>query len=382
MRSLSFVYLSIASLTFFNLGLPHSGGLAATNFSEQEIDDNRLVAVARPYDNGKKYDLLVIEQLPGARPCWQETGSNPVFIDPLLLNFDFTGSCERSTDSNGYSIRINGEDYGLDYLFRIVERNGELWLVGTPRGRNASVKPELVIGRTRGLKPGLLKIFLNPGWRMTQRTISGTPLHHIYFSARNTDFPTPDSENSSPKVPASPQNNTPKPVKEWKFTAPISSEKNLPPVVVRENIPEKLSSPPPLPDNAIKKPSEPLSEDIPEKLSSLPPLPDNATKKPTEPLSDGGRKSLSEILPLPSNGLASLPTTTPSSTTSPSVFRVIALAKNSQEQQKVKQIYPDAFATSYQGLSVLQVGRFGNRNNAELIVNTLKSAGLEGRIVQ
>jgi len=74
----------------------------------------------------------------------------------LLLDFDFTGSCERATDSNGYSLRIRGTDYGLEYLLRIVQRNGELVLVGTPRNPRQS---EVIVGRTKGLGTGLIQIY-------------------------------------------------------------------------------------------------------------------------------------------------------------------------------------------------------------------------------
>jgi hypothetical protein len=53
-----------------------------------------------------------LEQIPGKQKCWSESGSNPVMIDPLLLNFDFTGICRRATDSNGYSIRLDGRISG------------------------------------------------------------------------------------------------------------------------------------------------------------------------------------------------------------------------------------------------------------------------------
>ena len=151
-----------ATLTAFIANLP----VQAVDFQQQEVEQNQFVAIARPY-GGNKYDLLILRQIPGKRQCWQESGSNPVVIDPLLLNFDFTGSCERSTDSNGYSIRLNGQDLGLDYLLRVVERNSELVLVATSR-RNGNSE-EITIGRTRGLSQGLIKIDLDGGWRFSKR---------------------------------------------------------------------------------------------------------------------------------------------------------------------------------------------------------------------
>ena len=174
----------LASITPFN-------SAKAVDFGEQVVDQNKFIAVAAPFDQG--YNLLVIEQIPGKKQCWSESGSNPVTVEPLLLNFDFSGHCKRSTDSNGYSIRIDGQDYGLDYILRIVERNGELYLVGTHRtNRN---QPEVLLGRTYGINNSFAKIFINPGWQFTKRTYEGKTLGHVYFSGDSATIGT------SPDVP-------------------------------------------------------------------------------------------------------------------------------------------------------------------------------------
>jgi N-acetylmuramoyl-L-alanine amidase len=169
----------------------------AANFDEQMIDQTQVIAIARPY-GGNKFDLLVLEQIQGKRQCWGESGSNPVLVDPLLLNFDFTGICRRATDSNGYSIRLDGRDFGLDYILRIVERGGELYLVGTPRDSRRS---ELVVGRTRGMQKGFMKIILEPGWKFSRRAFQGKSLGHFYFSGKESEIlaaagktPPPDTD--------------------------------------------------------------------------------------------------------------------------------------------------------------------------------------------
>lgn len=164
----------------------------AATFDNTEVNPDNFIAVAAPYGNNQ-HQLLIIEQLSNKRPCWRESGSDPVTVDPLLLNFDFTGICGRSTDSNGYSIRMNNQDLGLDYLLRIVERNGELVLVGTPRVDRTA--PEVEIGSTKGMSNGFEKIFLNPGWRFTRRTYQGKALGHIYLT---TDSSAPVARESSP----------------------------------------------------------------------------------------------------------------------------------------------------------------------------------------
>lgn len=182
----------------------------AGQFSETALDQTQVIAIARPYGEGK-YDLLVIEQIPKKKQCWSESGSNPVMVTPLLLNFDFTGHCRRSTDSNGYSVRIDGTDYGLDYLLRVVPRGSELMLVATPRNPKL---PELIIGATQGLNAGFMKIILNPGWQFTKRTYNGKPLGHFYFSgsqANITITPSSPSPSSSPS-PQSPPGSSVEPV--------------------------------------------------------------------------------------------------------------------------------------------------------------------------
>ena len=160
------------TISFFPLS-----SVFASSFGETEVDRDRFAVVAAPYRHG--YNLLILEQIPGQRPCWSETGANPTLVQPLFLEFDFTNACLRSSDSNGYSIRFNNQDYGMDYLLSIVEREGELHLVGTPRD---SSQPELHLGSTNGLGAGSLKIQLKPGWRLTKRTYNGTTTKHVYLS--------------------------------------------------------------------------------------------------------------------------------------------------------------------------------------------------------
>ena len=173
---------------------------ANSPFQEQAIEQSLVVAVARPYGEGK-FDLLVLEQIPGKQPCWTESGSNPTLIDPLLLNFNFSGICRRATDSNGYSIRLDGQDLGLDYLLRVVPRNGELVLVGTARVGNY---PEIMVGRTGGLAGGFMKLHLNPGWQFTKRTYNGKILGHFYVSGSRTALQGAGATSPSPETTTSP----------------------------------------------------------------------------------------------------------------------------------------------------------------------------------
>jgi len=162
----------------------------AQNFGAKEVPQEDYIAVAAPFGDDN-HQLLILEQKSDQRACWDESGSNPVVVDPLLLDFDFTGICGRATDSNGYSIRIDGQDYGQDYLLRVVERNNDLVLVGTPRNNQGE---EVVIGRTNGMADGYLKIQLKPGWNFAKRTYQDETLGHIYL-AKTTDLPFADIRN-------------------------------------------------------------------------------------------------------------------------------------------------------------------------------------------
>ena len=194
---------AIATLLFSScpLILP----VKASQFSETALDQTQVIAIARPYGD-KKYDLLVIEQVPKKKQCWSESGSNPVLVNPLLLNYDFTGICRRSTDSNGYSVRLDGEDYGLEYLLRIVPRGNELVLIGTSRTGKA---PEIILGSTQGLAAGFMKIILKPGWQFSKRTFNNKVLGHFYFSGKQAEVLSPS--NVQPQVPVTLPTATPLP---------------------------------------------------------------------------------------------------------------------------------------------------------------------------
>ncbi|WP_448572724.1 DUF3747 domain-containing protein [Trichothermofontia sp.] len=177
------------------LGSLAPSAVAAT-FEQQEVDQSKLIAIAAPVGSGQGYQLLILEQVADTRPCWQVAGSQPAIVDPLLLQFDFTGICSRSTDSNGYSVRLGGVDYGLQYSLRVQQRDNDLVLIATSfRGKGA---PELEIGRAHGVHAGFVQLVLNPGWRFTKRAFEGKVLGHIYLTR---DQSLQDVAQLSPPVP-------------------------------------------------------------------------------------------------------------------------------------------------------------------------------------
>ena len=169
----------------------------ADRFTEEEIDSENAIAVAIPFGY-KKHKLEIIEQIPNQRQCWNENGTAPVAIDLLLLNFDYTDSCRRIKDSNGYSIRLDGnEEKSSLYLIDVVQRNGELQLVA--KHENPDL-PELVIGQSNGLAEGALKINLDPGWKITKRNYQGETLGHVYLSGNSQLIGTNPQKPQNPKI--------------------------------------------------------------------------------------------------------------------------------------------------------------------------------------
>jgi hypothetical protein len=157
----------------------------AFTFDQTEMVQSNVTAIAQPRQDGS-FQLLVIEQVPNKRQCWSESDSNPITINPLLLNFDFTNDCKRATDSNGYSIRMDGVDLALKYSLSLQNLNGDVVLVGSPSDRNAQ---PLIIGRTKGVVNGFMKIILEPNWRFTKRSYQGKVLGHFYFTSDTGSSP-------------------------------------------------------------------------------------------------------------------------------------------------------------------------------------------------
>lgn len=158
---------------------------SSLKFGQQEVDQSKFIAMAVPLAIGHK--LVILEQISASQQCWREIGTDPVKVDPLLLNFDFTGICDRSTDTNKYSIHQAGQDLTLRYGLKIEQRQGELVLLGSPYPGYQGQKIE--IGRTRGISTEVVKIMLDPGWRFTKRAFNGQTLNHIYLTQDSSEPP-------------------------------------------------------------------------------------------------------------------------------------------------------------------------------------------------
>ncbi|MGF1479443.1 MAG: DUF3747 domain-containing protein [Cyanophyceae cyanobacterium] len=380
----------------------------AVTFDEQEVDQNQFIAVATPVGDNQ-YDLLVIEQIPGQQQCWSESGTKPVLVEPLLLNFDFSESCRRSTDSNGYSLRLDGKDYGLEYLLRVTERDGELYLVGTPLTNRR--QPEIVVGRTYGISDGLTKIYLNSGWKFTRRVYQGQALGHVYFTSdratiadasmtkpdrsasdsRELEFTASSQRPVAAQPPPSPANGEGIPI-----TVP-PPEAQLPSATAPSSRPLSGSPLPPPPDpqplSTASDADSPLEP--PEVERVVVPVPASApSPAPANSVSSPSRRSLSDILrvaPRADDGSGELrvsklpvphppPNSSQSNPASSGTFKVLVSASSSQAP-KVRSLYPDAFSTTHNGQAMIQVGVFSSRDRVNVVLQSLDELGLTGLVL-
>lgn len=334
----------------------------ATQFDQREVNQRQFILVAAPYGNGL-HQLLILEQVSNRRQCWREYGNNPVMVEPLLLNFDFTGICNRSTDSNGYSLRIGGQDLGLQYGLRLVQQNNDLVLIAYPfRDRTL---PTLELGRTNGIPNGFGKIILDPGWRLTQRVYQRRTLPHLYLT-RN-DVPPGVTLALSP-TPSLPPSQPP---------AATSPSQPLPPVQ-RPIVPPRprtgsgvLTAPVEIPVPAPANPNRtvtavPLavpSDQIPigNSGSGLPSITINATP---------GNTASSAANP-PSNLAAALGYN----------YRLLVYLDQSGVEATVRSLVPDAFRTRVNGQLMMQAGLFYDRVEAEALQQQLAQRNLRTAIV-
>jgi hypothetical protein len=289
----------------------------AVSFSQTEVSQSKLIAVAVPR-SGTYYSLLVIEQLSSQKSCWRESGSKPTKVEPLLLNFDFTKICGRSTDSNGYSVRIAGQDKGLDYRLSVQKQDNDVVLLGLPRSGGS----RLEIGRTHGFGSGFLKIALNPGWRFTKRAYQGKKLGHVYLTRDTAPPPIATTAKSTPKETA---------------------------------------------DTASAKPY--TSKDTPSKSKG------SSVVRSKSTLSIRGSIPTRGSIPKRS---AQSKVTSKSSTSKENIsYRLMVVTEDASQQDRLRSQVPGAFRTRHQGKSVMQVGIFSDKEKANDLRKQLKRKGFK-----
>ncbi|MEB3358322.1 MAG: DUF3747 domain-containing protein, partial [Synechococcales bacterium] len=327
--------LKLALLTAFGLGTQgiSASAVAAATFGQQDLNPDRVIAIASPVGT-RSHQLLILEQLSDRRPCWREDGDA---VDPLLLEFDFTGICGRGTDSNGYSLRVGGEDLGWRYSLRIVPSGNTLRLVASSNTNRS--EPPIEVGRATVTNGEMVEIELNSGWRLTKRVYNGQTLGHYYLThdqPLETLVAAAPSPNPTPIIP------TPQPT----------------PLVPR-------SPAPVVPTQPLAPPADaPRSTPTPAPSPSPAPRP-TPGPTPVSPNFDGPP-------PPPSEYASRLGFS----------YRVVVPASNSSVQSRVRAVVPDAFRTTINGAVMMQAGLFRDRTDAEVLKQRLRLYNLDANILE
>ncbi|MEM8809759.1 MAG: DUF3747 domain-containing protein [Cyanobacteria bacterium P01_G01_bin.38] len=355
----------------------------SAQFEQSPIQADRVVAVAEPVNNGQLYNLLILEQISSVRQCWEEQAGTPTTINPLLLSFDFTGICGRSSDSNGYSVRIGGED--TRYRLEVRQRQNDLVLQAVPSPLQRNL-PTIEIGRTNGVANGFVKIQLNAGWEMTRRLYNGQALGHIYLTNNQTFDAVIAAAGGSRPTPSP----TPTPTVRPSVTPP-----SLP-------APPSSGQPLPTPGNAqgdyivfVPGSSEILRRRVQAVESGAFRTNLNgqtviqAGRFQTQSRAEELRQRLAQAnlnvqiaqgtgLPTPSS-----PSPTPNPSPSGDVFYQVVVPGGSEIlRARVNSVESGAFRTTANGQPVIQAGRFRERDRAETLQRRLVQAGLTAQIIQ
>ncbi len=160
-----------------------TGTLIAQQFGNIAINENNFLVVAVPGTTAQPHRLYIVEQLQSSPPCWtiNNPGDRPTQVNGLWNTFDFTGVCRLQRDSNGYAVRLAGQDVS-GARFEVNQRDGDLLLQFAP---STISRDRITIGRSGGISPtGFTQIYLNPGWSLTKRTFNGQIVgsHLVYFT--------------------------------------------------------------------------------------------------------------------------------------------------------------------------------------------------------
>ena len=365
----------------------------AQNYGQQTIPADRAVAIAEPVANGRFYRLLVLEQLTDERACFAEQAGSPTVIEPLLLNFDFSGICGRRSDSNGYSVRIGDEDLSGRYRLQVTRRGSDLVLVALPGvlpGQDSDL-PVLEIARSNGVANDFVKLTLNPGWQISRRTLNGSAQGHAYLSNdQSLETVIAQAGGSRPLTPTVPAPAVPTPTSPAPSGPPILSGGALPsPGTPSSPAPGGVSS-----DGVSYQVIVPSSSIIVQARvrqvasdaffatvngdrviqAGLFQEPDRANQLVAELSRQGLNARIVEgqrTIPSPSQPVGR-----------DTFYQVIVPDSDSNTRDRVRAIESGAFRTQVNGQSVIQAGRFQERDRAEQLQQRLAAARLPARIVE
>ncbi|MBE9136656.1 DUF3747 domain-containing protein [Nodosilinea sp. LEGE 07088] len=160
-----------------------TGTILAQQFGNIAINEANFLVVSVPGSVAQPHRLYIVEQLQTSPACWEilNPGGEPTQVNALWNTFDFSGICRLQRDSNGYAIRLNGQDVA-GARFEVNQRDGDLLLQFAP---STISRDRITIGRANGISPtGFTQLDLNPGWSLTKRTFNGQIVssHLLYFT--------------------------------------------------------------------------------------------------------------------------------------------------------------------------------------------------------
>ena len=371
----------------------------AQDYGQQSIDSDRVVAIAEPISNGRFYKLLILQQLSDQRDCFEEKAGSPTTIEPLLLNFDFSGICGRSSDSNGYSVRIGNEDLSSRYRLQVTRRGDNLVLVALPGalpGRGGDL-PVLEIGRSNGVANDFVKLTLDPGWKMSRRTLSGNAQGHIYLS-NDQDLQTVVAQAGgvrqptaalSPSTPSTPSPSTP---------SPSRPSISTPPILNGGSLPRPGAAPTPSGGSSstyyqviVPTDSAIVRSRVQQVASDAFIATVNGRRVIQAGLFQERNRADEVVAKLSSRGIETQViegqrATAPSSPTAASrgqtFYQVVVPESGSDTRARVNAVESGAFRTQVNGQSVIQAGRFAERDRAEQLQRRLSDARLPAQIVE
>ena len=361
----------------------------AQNYGEQSIDSDRVVAIAEPVSNGRFYKLLILEQLRDGRACFEEEPGNPTTIEPLLLNFDFSGICGRSSDSNGYSLRVGNEDLSRRYRLQVTRRGDDLVLVALPGalpGRGGDL-PVLEIGRSNGVANDFVKLTLDPGWKMSRRTLSGSAQGHIYLSN--------DQDLQTVIAQAGGRRQSPAALRRPESSETSDSPSTPPPILNGGSLPTPAAAPTPSSGGStyyqviVPTDSAIVRARVQQVASDAFIANVNGRRVIQAGLFQERSRANEVVSKLASRGIetqviegqrATPPRPTASS--GRTLYQVIVPESGSDTRARVNAIESGAFRTRVNGQSVIQAGRFAERDRAERLQRRLSAARLPAQIIE
>ena len=165
---------AVALVTSGAAVLPQQFAKAAAPFDSTPVDAERTIALAQPL-SGNRWNLVVMEQLEAAPPCWRR------FDDGSVITYEQNlpaGSCGLYSSSSAYSLRIAGNDLSHPWRLRVESRGPRLELLAS----SPEQPTPLLVGSGEAAGDGLVELRLSEGWSFGRRTFQGRALNHLYVS--------------------------------------------------------------------------------------------------------------------------------------------------------------------------------------------------------